>query len=48
MEADIPILWPPDVKSQRIGKDPDAGKDFRQEQKRIKEDGRVGWHHLLI
>ena len=47
MEAEIPILWPPDVKRQCIGKDPDAGKDCRQEEKRIK-DGVVGKHHLLI
>ena len=43
-EAEAPILWPLDVKSQLIGKDPDAGKDWRQE---VKEDEMVGWHHWL-
>ena len=38
-------LWPPDVKSQLIGKDPDAGKDWRQEEKGTTEDEMVGWHH---
>ena len=37
-EAEAPILWPPDVKSQIIGKDPDAGKDWRQEEKGVTED----------
>ena len=46
-EAEVPILWPPDVKSQLIGKDPDAGKDWRQEEKRMTEDKMVGWHHQL-
>ena len=41
------ILWPPDVKSQLIGKDPDAGKDRRQEEKGTAEDEMVGWHHGL-
>ena len=45
-EAEAPILWPPDVKSQLIGKDPDAGKDWRQE-KGTTEDEMVGWHHRL-
>ena len=40
-EAEIPILWPPDVKSQLIGKDPDAGKDWRQEEKGVAEDKMV-------
>ena len=44
-EAEAPILWPPDVKSQLIGKDPDAGKDWRQEEKATTEDENVGWHH---
>ena len=44
-EAEVPILWPPDVKSQLIGKDSDAGKDWRQEEKRMTEDEMVGWHH---
>ena len=46
-EAEAPILWPPDVKSWLIGKDPDAGKDWRQEEKGITEDEMVGWHHWL-
>ena len=46
-EAEAPILWLPDVKSQLIGKDPDAGKDWRQEEKRETEDEMVGWHHWL-
>ena len=44
-EAEAPILWPPDVKSRLIGKDPDAGKDRRQVEKRVTEDEMVGWHH---
>ena len=46
-ETEAPILWPPDVKSQLIGKDPDAGKDWRQEENRTTEDEMVGWHHQL-
>ena len=46
-EAETPILWPPDVKSWFIGKDPDAGKDWRQEEKGTTEDEMVGWHHGL-
>ena len=46
-KAEAPILWPPDVKSQLIGKDPDAGKDWRQEEKWVTEDEMVGWHHWL-
>ena len=42
-----PILWAPDGKNWLIGKDPDAGKDWRQEQKRMTEDEMVGWHHRL-
>ena len=45
-EAEAPILWPPDVKSQLIGKDSDAGKDWGQENGAT-EDQMVGWHHLL-
>ena len=41
------ILWPPDVKSQLIGKDADAGKDWRPKEKRAREDEMVGWHHQL-
>ena len=44
-EAEAPILWPPDVKSQLIGKDPDAGKDGGQEEKGVTKDEMVGWHH---
>ena len=43
--AETPILWPPDVKNQLTGKDPDAGKDWRQEEKGTTEDEMVGWHH---
>ena len=43
-KAEAPILWPPDAKSWLIGKDPDAGKDWRQEEKRVTEDEMVGWH----
>jgi len=44
-EAEAPILWPPDVKSQLIGKDSDAGKDRGQKEKGVTEDEMVGWHH---
>ena len=44
-EAEIPILWPPDVKNWVTGKDPDAGKDWRQEEKGMPEDEMFGWHH---
>ena len=47
VEAETPILWPPDVKSRLIWKDPDAGKDWRQEEKGMTEDEIVGWHHWL-
>ena len=46
-DAEAPILWPPDLKSLLIGKDPDAGKDWRQEEKGVTEDEMVGWHHWL-
>ena len=46
-EAEAPILKPPDVKSWLIGKDPDAGKDWGQEEKGMTEDEMVGWHHQL-
>ena len=46
-DAEAPILWSPDVKSQLIGKDPDAGKGCRQEEKEVTEDEMVGWHHQL-
>ena len=45
VEAETPILWPPDAKSWLIGKDPDAGKDWRWEEKVMTEDEMVGWHH---
>ena len=44
-EAEIPILWPPDAKNWLIGKDPDAGKDWRREKKGMIEDEMAGWHH---
>ena len=47
VEAESPILWPPDVKSWLIWKDPDAGKDCGQEEKGMTEDVVVGWHHRL-
>ena len=46
-EAEIPILWPPDVKNWLIWKDPDTGKDWRQEEKGMTEDEMVGWYHRL-
>ena len=46
-DAEAPILWPPDVKGQLIGKDPDAGKDWGQEEKGMTKDEMVGWHHQL-
>ena len=46
-EAETPLLWPPDVKNWLIWKDPDAGKDWRQEEKGMTEDEMVGWHHHL-
>ena len=47
VEAEIPMLWPPDTKSWHPGKDPDAGKDWGQEEKETTEEERVGWHHRL-
>ena len=46
-EAETPILWPPDAKNWLTGKDSDAGKDWRQEEKVTTEDEMVGWHHWL-
>ena len=46
-EAEAPILWPPGAKSPLTGKDPDAGKDWGQEEKQGTEDEMVGWHHWL-
>ena len=47
VEAETPILWPPDVKRWLIGKDPNVGKDWSQEEKGTMEDEIVGWHHSL-
>ena len=47
IEAETPILWPPDAKSWLIWKDPDAGKDWGQGEKGTTEDEMVGWHHQL-
>ena len=47
VEAETPILWPPDVKSWLIRKNPDARKDWGQEEKGMTEDEMVGWHHQL-
>ena len=47
VEAQTPILWPPDVKSWLIWKDPDAGKDWVGEEKGTTEDEMVGWHYWL-
>ena len=46
-DAETPILWPRDVKNWLIEKDPDAGKDWRQDEKGTTEDEMVGWHHQL-
>ena len=46
-EAETPILWPPDMKNWLTGKDRDAGKDWRQEEKGMTKDEMVGWHHRL-
>ena len=47
VEAETPVFWPPDAKSWLIRKDPDAGKDWGQEEKGTTEDEMVGWHHRL-
>ena len=47
VEAETPILWSPDTKNWLIGKDPDAGKDWRQEEKGTTEDEMIGWYHQL-
>ena len=47
VEAETPIVWPPDAKNWLVWKDPDAGKDWRWEEKGITEDKMVGWHHQL-
>ena len=46
-EAETPIFWPPHAKSWLIGKDPDAGRDWGQEEKGMAEDEMAGWHHQL-
>ena len=46
-DAEALIVWPPDAKNWLIGKDPDAGKDWRQEEKGMTEDEMVGWHRQL-
>ena len=46
-EAETPIFWPPDAKNWLTGKDPDAGKDWRWEEKGMTEDEVVGWHYWL-
>ena len=46
-EAEVPILWPPDAKSRLLRKDPDAGNDWRQEEKGMAEDDMIGWHRQL-
>ena len=47
VEAETPVLWPPHVKSGFIGKDPDAGRDWGQEEEGMTEDEMAGWHHRL-
>ena len=46
-EVETPLLWPPHVKSWLTGKDPDAGRDWGQEEKGMTEDEMAGWHHRL-
>ena len=45
--VEVPVFWPPDVKSQLTGKDADAGKDWKQEEKRVTENEMFEWHHRL-
>ena len=47
LKLKLPILWPPDAKTWLIRKDPDAGRDWRQEEKGRTEDEMAGWHHWL-
>ena len=47
-KAETPVFWPPDVKNWLIGKDSDAGKDWRWKEKGMAEDEKVGWHHWLV
>ena len=44
-EAEVPILWPPDIKNWLTGKDPETGKDWGQKEKRVSEDEMIEWHH---
>ena len=44
-DAESPVLWPPHARSWLIGKDPDAGRDWGQEEKGMAEDEMIGWHH---
>ena len=46
-EAETPVLWLPDTKNWLTGKDPDAGEDWRREEKGMTEDEMFGWHHWL-
>ena len=46
-KAETPVLWPPHAKSWLIGKDSDTGRDWRQEEKGMREDEMAGWHHRL-
>ena len=48
VKAETPVFWPPDAKSWLIWKDPDVGKDWRQEEKGLTEDEMAGWHHLSL
>jgi len=47
LKLKLPILWPPHAKNGLIGKDPDAGRDWGQEEKGTTEDEMAGWHHRL-
>ena len=47
LKLETPILWPRDAKDRLIGKDPDAGRDWGQEEKEMTEDEMAGWHHRL-
>ena len=47
-EAETPLLWPSDANNWLLGKDPDAEQDWRQEEKGMREDEMVEWHHRLI
>ena len=47
VETKTPVIWPPNVKNSLIGKDPDAGKDWRHKEKGMTEDEMVGWYHRL-